>query len=305
MALYLTKIHLHQSQCDLFMEEFEDIAESISCFENEEESKTSSVDEAAENWNLLIYNQTEPDKDIIESKLDFLYKNYKTAPVKYEISQMEEVDWVAESQKNFDAVEAGRFFIYPSWRQDEVPAGKYGIQIDPQRAFGTGGHQTTSGCLKQISKLAEDESNEFKNILDMGCGSGVLAIAMAKIWKNSKITAVDIDHVCVQTSIENFNINDISNDNIIIKESDGYKDDQVQNNEPYDLITSNILAKPLIEFAPEAAKNLAINGHLILAGLMSKQAGEVIEAHLKSGLTLVETKNIDDWTIIHLKKHHE
>jgi ribosomal protein L11 methyltransferase len=288
--LWLIETILPANAKDSFMDGLEEFADSMACFEHEG---------SEEIWKLQIYTQEMPDQDELETCITMLAAANDIGTPSYTLTEVEQVDWVAESQKNFKSVEAGRFFIYPSWRRDEVPAGFEGIEIDPQRAFGTGGHETTKGCMLAMQKLSEKHS--FNNMLDMGCGSGILAITMAKIWPQGKIIAVDYDQVCVDTTIVNAEINQVST-HLDIAKSDGYASYIVQNNAPYDLIASNILAAPLIEFAPMAAKALAKNGYLILAGLLVRQANDVLATHEKEGLSLVDRQDIGDWSILVLRK---
>lgn len=323
--LWLIETILPVNAKDSFMDGLEEFADSMSCFEHEG---------SEEIWKLLIYTQELPDEEALSDCFSMLAAANDIGIPAYKLTEVEQVDWVAESQKNFKSVEAGRFFIYPSWRRDEVPTGFEGIEIDPQRAFGTGGHETTKGCMLAMQKLATDSlsshhvvanqlvgthvdltmltpsehapsaaliKNQYTSLLDMGCGSGILAIAMAKIWPKGKIVAVDYDQVCVDTTIVNAEINHVSK-HLDIAKSDGYDSAIVQDNAPYDLIASNILAAPLIEFAPMAAKALASGGYLILAGLLVRQVDDVFAAHEKVGLSLVDRQDIGDWSIMVLRK---
>ncbi|MCE3233746.1 MAG: prmA [Rickettsiaceae bacterium] len=303
--LYMIEVILPAIAKDAFMDGLEEFADSMSCFEYGSDDV----------WKLQIYTQTLPDEEELSDYLAMLSAANDILLPKYTITEVEQVDWVTESQKNFQPVEAGKFFVYPSWRRGEVPQGFSGIEIDPQRAFGTGGHETTKGCLLAMhgtgghettkgcllamQKLAE--KHQFKNMLDMGCGSGILAIGMAKIWPEGKILAVDNDHVCVDTTITNAEINRVS-ERIAAWHSDGYTSEIVGGNIPYDLITSNILAAPLIEFAPMASSALAEGGYLILAGLLVTQADGVLAAHTKQGLSLVDRNDYGDWAVLVLGK---
>jgi ribosomal protein L11 methyltransferase len=290
--LWLTQITLPYEHIDSFMDGFEEIADSMSCFE----------DGCIEIWKLLIYTQAKPNDAEVNAVIKSLSEKNGIATPDHVTSEVAEIDWVTESQKNFEPVQAGRFFMYPSWRAGEVPTGSIGLQIDPQRAFGTGGHGTTKGCSLVMQKLAEN--NKFFNMLDMGCGSGILAIVMAYLWPDGNITAVDNDQVCVDTSVENATINHVA-DKINIDFSDGYNSDIVRSNAPYDLIVANILAAPLIEFAPAANAGLTDGGYIILAGLMTKDADSVIAANTNTGLKLVDRMDVmdmDNWSILTLVK---
>jgi ribosomal protein L11 methyltransferase len=284
--LWLTEIEIPMDNVDFFMDGLEVLADSLTCFESDEDEKI---------WKLQIYNQSKPDLEVISDTLRELAKEINISKPTYLVSEIEETDWVSESQKNFEAVDAGKFFIYPSWRKDEIPDEKIAIEIDPKQAFGTGGHETTKGCLIALQEL----KGKFINVLDMGCGSGILAIAAAKLWTDSSVIAVDNDPICVETTIENAQINNVSN--IEIAYSDGYDSNLVHENGSYEIIISNILATPLIEFAPKAKKYIASGGYIILAGLNSDQSDSVIEAHEKAGFLFVSKKEYGNWTILVMK----
>lgn len=283
LNLWLVEIELPSQSIDNFMEGLEEFADSMSCFEDEEES----------NWKLLIYTQTKPDNQALESDIKRLSLESSISEPTFVIKEVEEIDWVAESQNNFESVDAGDFFVYPSWREDEIPENKISIEIDPKQAFGTGGHETTKGCLLALQEL----DSKVDSILDLGCGTGILAIAAAKYFKDTKIIAVDNDNICVDTSIENAKINNVS-DKVKISLSEGYESTLVKDNSPYNIIIANILALPLIELAPKAKEHLAPNGYIILAGLMNEQAKDVIQSYENEGCKLVSNKTYGNWTIL-------
>lgn len=286
--VWTLEIEISGEHTDIFIENLEEIADSISCFE---------LDDEGVRWKLIAYCEFEEDIKNVEQDVKNTCKRLNIEE-NYEVIAVENIDWVSESQKDFDPVDAGRFFVHASWRKDELPHDKITIEIDPQQSFGTGQHETTKGCLIKIDELGNKKS-EINNVLDMGCGSGILAIAAAKIWVNSAITAVDNDPICIETTLENTKINATKYiKNIAV--SDGYVSDIVRNNGPYDLIISNILAAPLIDFAPDLGKVIAKGGSVILAGLLCEQADAVIAVHEKEGLRLVDQLNIGKWSILQL-----
>jgi ribosomal protein L11 methyltransferase len=158
------------------------------------------------------------------------------------------------------------------------------IKIDAGRAFGTGEHATTKGCLEMISLL---KTPPLK-ILDVGTGTGVLAIACKKLWKDAEIFATDIDEVAVEIAKENAGLND-TNIKLAIK----YSVDK-----SYDLIVSNILANPLIDMAGDFEKMLKIDGKLILSGFTKQQLQKLVETYSSFGFMLIDTISIDDWRIV-------
>ncbi|NBO19436.1 MAG: 50S ribosomal protein L11 methyltransferase, partial [Proteobacteria bacterium] len=164
--------------------------------------------------------------------------------------------------------------------------------------FGSGEHGTTSCCLKALEWLSKSKSP--RSLLDMGTGSGILAIAAAKLWR-VPVVAVDLDPVAVRVTQENVRIN---REQMLVKSavSDGYSGDMVKKNAPYDIIVANILARPLIELAPELAKNLSGNGYAVLSGLLTSQEQQVLAAHVMQGLKL-EKRFVDgEWCTLVLHK---
>ncbi len=230
---------------------------------------------AAENIKLLL-----DEKDIVTEKL----------PQK---------DWLQHVHENFPPIKTDKFFIYGSHYTDEKPKDLIPLQIDAATAFGSGEHETTRGCIEALEHLTE--SHSFKNGLDMGCGSGILAIALVKLWPDIKVTAVDIDPESVIVTDRHAAMNDV-NTKIHAAAGDGYRLPLVAQNAPYDIVTANILANPLIEMAPALLNVLQPGGCAILSGLLYRQKADVLDAHEKLGLRLVRADKIGDWCALILQK---
>jgi ribosomal protein L11 methyltransferase len=211
---------------------------------------------------------------------------------------LQQRDWVSEVQKSFPPIRSGRFFVYGSHYTDDIPAEATPILIDAGMAFGSGEHETTSTCLQALDELGQ--SRDFNRLLDMGCGSGILAIAMAKIWDH-KVIAADIDPVAVSVTEENAKRNQ-EDDKLICCISDGYENAVIGKRAPYDLIVANILARPLVELAPELAKHLAEDGVAVLSGLLDRQEAEVLEAHAAQGLFLTKRYPQNGWHTLVLSR---
>lgn len=291
---YCLELQIKFAYLKFFLQFFETLSETIVYFEDDD---TKHIDSKPEDlWKIQVYLDEKPNLKSIESKTAEISLEHKiTAPILV-IKKIDDQDWVSEVQKTFIPIESGLFFIHHSGYYGEIPEDKIAIEINAGRAFGTGEHETTSNCLKALSTLKE---NKYINCLDMGCGSGILAIAMAKLWPN-QITAVDIDEQAVNVTLENFHLN--STGFITTEQSDGYKSKLVRRNAPYQLITANILANPLIEMANDAYTHLQENGVLILAGFLNNQTEEVLKAHKKQGFSLVETISEENWPVLILKK---
>ncbi len=208
-----------------------------------------------------------------------------------------ETDWVAASQASFPPVCAGRYYVHGS----HLPAagdGAVDLEVDAGATFGTGEHESTHGCLLALDALADHHT--VRRALDMGCGSGILAMAMAKTW-DVPVVASDIDPAAVATAQANTEGNRV--DHLVrVIESDGYANDTVTANAPYDLITANILAGPLITMALDLAGCLAPGGVAVLAGLLSRQADDVIAAHVAGGLIFDHDIALGDWRTLVLRR---
>ena len=218
--------------------------------------------------------------------------------LEHSISQLPDEDWTSKSQAGLPPVEAGRFFIYGSHDADNIPMHTpYPIRIDAGLAFGTGHHGTTKGCLLAFEALCAPRSKVKqishwpKTILDLGCGSGVLAIAAAKSL-NRDVLASDIDQDAVDVTIENARINGAA-DRVTAVQADGIPGDA-----KFDLIFANILAGPLVVLAPSIAGALASGGHVILAGLLDEQAERVITSYEAQGLKIIRKSSLSGWTIL-------
>lgn len=258
-------------------------------------------------WSLEGYFNNQPDSDILSSEIERSAKIFGIDAPKAVIELLDNKNWVAESQVLLKPISAGKFFLYGQHDFDKIPKDKISIHIEAGEAFGTGGHETTHGCLMLLSKLF-DEINPI-DILDLGCGSGILAIAAAKLW-DTKIIASDIDPIATRTAKANIAQNDIlvlDSDNdtgkgIICLTSDGFNNPVMASHSPYDLIIANILAKPLQFLAGDITENLKENGTLILSGLLDTQEKDVLTAYKTKGWELHDRQIINEWHSLLLRK---
>lgn len=235
------------------------------------------------------------EEDMLQAALFF---NIELPP--YTISFLESKNWLAENVIKFSPVEVEEFLIYGVHEQTPPQTDRLAMRIYAATAFGSE-HQTTKSCLKAISEFNKISSNHAK-ILDMGTGSGILALACAKLWdNNTHIIAVDIDEEAVLVTQSNATDNNLSNQ-ITAEVSDGYSSALVKNQAPYDLIISNILARPLIEMAPSLSACLKPQGYCILSGFVEEQEDWVINAHVEQGLKLVKTYRLDNWRAALMEK---
>ena len=218
----------------------------------------------------------------------------------FTVSELPETDWVAHVRRELAPVEAGRFFVYGSHDADKVPDDCEPLLIEAAMAFGTGHHGTTLGCLRALDRLA-GEGFHGKNVVDIGCGTAVLAMAAARIWPEP-VLASDIDEVAVEVAQANVDANNLSG-RVACVEAAGFDHPQLAEAAPFDLVFANILKGPLVALAPDLAGALQPAGYAILSGLLNEQADEVIEVYARSGINLMHRESIGDWTTLTLQNN--
>lgn len=217
----------------------------------------------------------------------------------YKIIELKSKNWLKDYVIKFDDFEVADFCVYGVHQENPPCSDKIKLQIYAATAFGSN-HQTTRACINLISELYHQGFNPQK-ILDMGCGSGILSLCAAKLWPSSKVIAADIDEEAVVVTLNNAQ-NNGEDSKIFAYAGDGYKNEQVNKEGPYNLVLSNILANPLKEFAPYLAQNLSSQGYAILSGFVDNQVDEVVLAHENCGLKLIKIYSIDNWRAALLKK---
>jgi len=203
-------------------------------------------------------------------------------------------DWIKLSQEGLPPVRAGRFFVYGAHDAGVVPDGVIPICIEAGLAFGTGHHETTALCLAVLSDLAK--RRRYDNVLDLGCGTGLLAIGAAKLWRQ-KVTASDIDPVAVAVTRENAVANGVG-PLVSALVADGPTHPALFDLAPFDLVMANILAGPLTRLAPQVAEISAKGGTLVLSGLLHWQENQVLSYYRALGLTLKHTRRDGSWSAL-------
>jgi len=208
------------------------------------------------------------------------------------------VNWVAKSLEGLQPVVAGGFYVHGSHEENPPPAGLTAIRIDAAQAFGTGHHETTTGCLEAIDRALKRK--RFRSMLDVGTGTGVLAIALAK-RTHLPVLASDIDPIAVTTTVENARDNGVGR-YIIAFEATGLDHRQIAAGAPYDLIVANILAGPLVALAPGMRKVTAVGATVILSGILNTQANRVISAYSQQAIVLRQRIVKKEWTTLVLER---
>jgi ribosomal protein L11 methyltransferase len=264
---------------------------------------TSEADPASpEAWRLDAYFSAPPSAEMVGMLKALAPSSGGAEP---EVASVEDEDWVTLSQAGLEPIRAGRFFVHTPAHRDSVPPDAIGLEIDAGRAFGTGQHETTSGCLVALSRL-KDGGASFSDIVDLGTGTGLLAFAALKLWPAARVAASDIDPVSIEVTAENAEINGVRlgrpRRHVELAVAAGLDHPRLKLRAPYDLILANILAGPLIELAPSVAAALAPGGRLILAGLLDHQAARVANAYRRQGLMLTSRIDRGEWPTLVMRK---
>jgi ribosomal protein L11 methyltransferase len=220
----------------------------------------------------------------------------------FALSEVPDVDWVAHVRRELTPVNAGRFFVYGAHDADKVPPGRIALLIEAAMAFGTGHHATTLGCLLALDRLADGWV--APRVADIGCGTAVLGMAAARVWAGrltQPVIVSDNDPVAVQVAEANLAANDLAGAAVACL-AEGFDAPGVAAAAPFDLIFANILKGPLIALAPDVAAHLALGGRVILSGLLTVQAEDVISHYSRVGTDLESHDRIGDWSILTMVK---
>lgn len=262
-------------------------SEAISSFE---------LDPKKDLWRLQAIYTNEPIHESLEQLIHDLQLSQDT--LDFSIQELPSIDWLAENRKSFPPLELGSFYIYGSHHEDQpLPPNKICLHIDAATAFGTGQHATTQGCLALLEQLPKQS---FTHGLDVGCGTGILAMAGARLL-NIPFVALDIDDDAVQMADENVKRNNLK-DRVFVALSDGVANTITSQYAPYSLVFANILAEPLIQLAPSIVKETALDGFIILSGLMVHQEQDVLDAYIKAGCTKQSDYILGEWCSLLLKR---
>ena len=246
-------------------------------------------------WRLAAYSDERPGPELIAA-LTALAPSSTTPPV---VRELPERDWVKFSQSALVPVTIGRFHVHSAAHAHTLRPGRIGLRIEAGRAFGTGHHATTTGCLAAIDR-ARREGMRVRTALDLGTGTGVLAMGIAKHWRRARVWAADIDPVAVEVARENLALNGVRagtrGGHVRLSVANGVRRRDLARR--YDLVVANILARPLVWLAPELARAVAPGGRLVLAGLLQHQARRVWAAYRARGLTTLRYPARVAWPVL-------
>jgi ribosomal protein L11 methyltransferase len=251
------------------------------------------IEDGSGRWEVGAYFTDPPD----QIALALLAAAHGAAP--FALSDLPEIDWVAHVRRELHPVEAGRFFLYGSHDADRLPPDRVGLQIEATVAFGTGHHGTTVGCLLALERLLA-QGVVARRVADIGCGTGVLALAAARVWPDPVI-ASDIDAVAVAVAEANAAINGLA-DRVTCLEAAGFDHPAIAAAAPFDLVFANILKGPLIALAPAMARHVAPGGRAILSGLLATQAEAILAAYAAAGFAPEHREDLGEWTALTLRR---
>ncbi len=214
------------------------------------------------------------------------------------VAPLPDQDWIKLSQEGLPPVRAGRFFVYGAHDAGRVPCGVVPLKIEAGLAFGTGHHETTALCLAALSDLSKRK--RFKNILDLGCGTGLLAIGAIKLW-HSPVQATDIDMAAVRVTIDNARTNGVA-PYLRSFMADGLVHPALSAAAPFDLIVANILASPLTRLAPQIARVTTSGSMILLSGLLRWQEKMVLSFYHPFGFVTRQIRRDGPWSALLLER---
>jgi ribosomal protein L11 methyltransferase len=244
-----------------------------------------------------LYN-TEPNLSGLTAQLTVVAMLDGLITPKLEVTKLPPLDWIKKVAEDFPQLSIARWTVHGAQHRHAVPDRRHALQIDATSAFGTGEHPTTRGCLIVLDRLLR--AHDPRYMLDVGCGSGILAMAYAKS-RPGRAVGVDLDSDSVAIAHANMRTNGL-NLRVRIWLGNGYGHRQVRRYAPYDLIMANIFAKPLSHMAKDLKHHLRPGGFAILSGLLNSQANQVLAAHRLQKIKLVRRIRIGEWSVLVLKR---
>ncbi len=256
---------------------------------------TAMEDTPGGTWSIEGLSEGEPERPAIVAALAVAAATVGSPPPDTVIEPRPDVDWLALNRQSFPPIREGRVWVRGSHVTEARPAASVELIVDAARAFGSGSHATTALCLRALQD--EVRRRRPRRILDLGCGSGILAMAAANLVPPARVVAVDLDPDSVVTAAGNVRLNRTAT-RVRTGISRGWRSRLVRGAAPYDLVLANILAPPLCAMAPDLARGLGRGGRAILSGLMLHQEARVVAAHRAQGLRLLRRYRRDGWSAL-------
>lgn len=271
---------------DVLEREFEDDGAPLAITE---------IDERDDIHEVSIYVDGEPQE--ARARIETVLIGVDLADI-LQTETLPDIDWVAKSLEGLQPVRAGRFLVHGAHDRNRRRIGDIAVEIEAGLAFGTGHHGTTAGCLEMIDHVVRRE--QPRNALDLGTGSAVLAIALAKL-RPIRVLATDIDPIATRVARDNARLNGVGA-RIEARTAAGFHHPAFSAHRSFDLIVANILARPLMKMAPQMARFVTPGGSLILSGILDRQRDAVVAAYAGQLFRHVRTLHREGWVTLHLKR---
>ena len=286
---WIAKLTVPADLASVYADAMEPFADSLTIFESDGTGST---------WQIQAVLAQGTDRTGLSAVVSLIASANAVAEPVLELAPLDNTDWLSKVRSDFPPFRVGRVFLHGSHYRPRPGDGPIRLTVDAGMAFGSGEHPTTRGCLLALQDLSR--YRDAARILDMGCGSGILSLAAARLWR-SRVIAIDIDVEAVRVTRANARLNGVRS-HVTAGAGNGYAAPLMARQAGFDVIVSNILARPLRGMAPELARSLNPGGYAVLSGLLRWQAAAVIAAHSAQGLRLVNRYPVGDWQTLVMQR---
>lgn len=298
-SFWAVRLECPFSQCEVYETALTDIAVAVSSYEVEEHARPEPI------WGVEGLFIDQPGAGEVAARFALVAQSHGLPEPKVRIEFVPARDWLKDSYESFAPLLAGQFYIYGDHITAAPPPSVTPIRLNAATAFGSGQHESTYGCLLALSGLRKQAAlnralGAKAGMLDLGCGSGILALAMAKAWRKP-VLATDIDPEAVRVAAYNAQRNQEHN---VVRTAlgDGLNIRDIRRKGPFSLITANILARPLCRMSRAMTLLLRRNGYLVMAGLLQWQEAMVLGAYRRQGLKLYRRIRLNGWSTLVLRR---
>jgi ribosomal protein L11 methyltransferase len=258
----------------------------------------AAADAAARSWTVDGFGEAEPDRAAVMAAVRETARALGLAPPPLSIDPLPAGDWLADNLRSFAPLRLGRYFVHGTHREERPPPGATALAVDAGPAFGSGAHGSTAGCLLALDALARRA--RVRRALDVGTGSGILALAVAGTWR-APVFACDTDGDAVAAARRNARRNGLAA-LVRAERSDGLRCRPVLRRRPYDLIVANVLLGPLVRNARDLRRALAPQGAMVLAGVVAAEGNRLLAPYRSLGLRLGRRLTVDGWQTLVLRR---